>query len=87
MHIDDNFTEVVVKATGEKTHVPPHWMDDPVLSRPFELPPSVRAAQAADQGAPVDPPADPPVDPPADDTPTQTPDATPTSDKNPGRRG
>lgn len=45
-HIDENFTEVVVKATGEKTHVPSHWLDHPTLSLPFELPPSARAEKA-----------------------------------------
>lgn len=42
-YIDDNFTEVVVKATGEKTHVPSHWLDDQVLGQPFQLPPSARS--------------------------------------------
>lgn len=66
------FVEVVVIATGEKCLVPPHWMDDPVLSTPFKYAPSARAKMAEDadgaaEDAPPEDPTDPAGDPPAED--------------------
>ena len=77
---DGTHIEVVVKATGNKQVVPTHWLDDPMLGAPFELPPSARA-KGEQAAAPADPPAAPEGDTP------ETPAAAPASDKNPGRRG
>lgn len=40
------FREVVAKATGKKQRVPEHWLDHPIFSKQFRLPPSVEAKQA-----------------------------------------
>lgn len=45
MSYQEGFVEVVVKETGEKQWVPAHYMEHPVLSRPFELPPSAKASE------------------------------------------
>lgn len=44
MSYQEGFVEVVVKDTGDKQWVPAHYMEHPVLSRPFEFPPSAKAA-------------------------------------------
>lgn len=88
MHDLDAFVEVVVKATGEKQYVPKHFLENPVLRAPFELPPSARAKADEPLVEPVDQPVvvDEPVEPATTDD-TQTPAAAPAAGKNPGRRG
>lgn len=45
------FREVVAKATGKKQRVPEHWLDHPIFSKQFRLPPSVEAKQADEKPA------------------------------------
>lgn len=39
------FIDVYSKATGRKHRVPEHYMDNPVLARPFRKTPKTRAAE------------------------------------------
>ena len=54
------FVYVYAKATGKKHKVPEHYLDNPVLMRPFSKTPKSRAAeQAAPAGSGTPPPPPP----------------------------
>ena len=46
MHITDGFIDVYRSDTGEKTQVPAHYMDHPILSKPFRKTPKQRAEES-----------------------------------------
>lgn len=50
----DGLITVYEKATGQKVRIPPHWMDNPDLSAPFERTPSSRSRESdpTDAGTP-----------------------------------
>ncbi len=74
------FVDVYSKATGRKHRVPAHWMDNPVLSKPFRKSPRTRAAE---QEPPVgeDPTAPVTDDASATSATTETPAAGDTKEK------
>lgn len=43
--------EAYRKDTGEKVRIPEHWLDDPILGKPFRKTPTQRARE--NQGGPA----------------------------------
>ena len=48
------FVNAYAKSTGKKQRIPKHWLGHPVLGRDFQLTPSARAAEEADQTVVID---------------------------------
>ncbi|UIU47065.1 hypothetical protein [Microcystis phage MinS1] len=45
------FVDVYAKSTGKKHRVPAHYLDDPVLMKPFRKTPKLRAAETRALGS------------------------------------
>jgi hypothetical protein len=64
----DQFVDVYAKDTGKKHRIPPHWLDHPVLGKPFRKTPKTRAADGPEPDAATSVDATP-IPPSSTDTP------------------